>query len=113
MKSSLSIFSSLIFAVILLILLKEDNISASAANLHKRSFATLGCMGNYDKSKFARLDRVCEECYQMYRQPDIHTSCRQDCFMNDVFTGCVDALLLGTEQPKLQSYVSELAVGRR
>lgn len=47
-----------------------------SANLHKRSFAQLGCMGEYDKAKFARLDRVCEECYQMFREPDIHTMCR-------------------------------------
>lgn len=49
---------------------------ADAKNLHKRSFVSLGCMGVYDKSKFARLDRVCEECYQMFRDPDIHSMCR-------------------------------------
>lgn len=42
----------------------------------KRSFAGLGCLGVYDKAKFARLDRVCEECYQLYREPEIHTACR-------------------------------------
>jgi len=44
--------------------------------IFKRSFAGLGCLGIYDKAKFARLDRVCEECYTLYREPDIHTSCR-------------------------------------
>lgn len=44
--------------------------------IFKRSFAGLGCLGIYDKAKFARLDRVCEECYQLYREPDIHTACR-------------------------------------
>lgn len=42
----------------------------------KRSFAGLGCLGVYDKAKFARLDRVCEECYTLYREPDIHSACR-------------------------------------
>ena len=108
MKSSIL---TVILVVIVFVSLENDFVSA--ANLHKRSFATLGCMGVYDKSKFARLDRVCEECYQIFRQPDIHTSCRQDCFTNDVFTRCVDVLLLQSEHPKLQSYISDLAVGRR
>lgn len=47
-----------------------------AKGIFKRSFAGLGCLGVYDKAKFARLDRVCEECYQIYREPDIHTACR-------------------------------------
>lgn len=49
---------------------------AEAKGIFKRSFAGLGCLGVYDKAKFARLDRVCEECYQLYREPDIHTDCR-------------------------------------
>lgn len=47
-----------------------------AKGIFKRSFAGLGCLGVYDKAKYARLDRVCEECYQLYREPDIHTACR-------------------------------------
>lgn len=47
-----------------------------AKGIFKRSFAGLGCLGVYDKAKFARLDRVCEECYQLYREPDIHSACR-------------------------------------
>lgn len=50
--------------------------TVEARGLHKRSFSGLGCLGTYDKSKFARLDRICEECYQMYREPDIHNTCR-------------------------------------
>lgn len=45
-------------------------------SIFKRSFAGLGCLGVYDKAKFARLDRVCEECYTLYREPDIHSACR-------------------------------------
>ena len=63
---------SIIVSVICLLL----SSGIKSANLHKRSFAQLGCMGEYDKAKFARLDRVCEECYQMFREPDIHAMCR-------------------------------------
>lgn len=55
---------------------KAQRGQAEAKGIFKRSFAGLGCLGVYDKAKFARLDRVCEECYQLYREPDIHTACR-------------------------------------
>lgn len=45
-------------------------------SLQKRSFVQLGCMGKFDRSKFARLDTICEDCYQLYREPDIHSFCR-------------------------------------
>ncbi|KAI1285174.1 Ion transport peptide-like [Halotydeus destructor] len=76
--------------------------------IQKRSFSQLGCLGVYDKAKFARLDRVCEECYQLYREPELQYMCRNDCFRNDIFTRCVDALLLGHEQEKLTAMVSDL-----
>ena len=50
--------------------------SVQESKVFKRSFAGLGCLGVYDKAKFARLDRVCEECYTLYREPDIHSACR-------------------------------------
>lgn len=44
--------------------------------LGKRSYIDLGCKGVYDKSIFARLDRVCEDCYNLFREPTLHTLCR-------------------------------------
>ncbi|CAL1285031.1 unnamed protein product [Larinioides sclopetarius] len=55
-------------------------VSASIDREVKRSFSDLGCMGVYDKAKFTRLDRVCEECYQLYREPEVHISCRVKLF---------------------------------
>ncbi|GFT62758.1 ion transport peptide-like [Nephila pilipes] len=81
---------------------------ANAARSIKRSFSDLGCMGVYDKAKFARLDRVCEECYQLFRESDVHTSCRSNCFKNNFFTRCVDALLLQKDQRVLDYMVDQL-----
>lgn len=110
MKSQISTNFSIVFAwaLILAALLAHASPTAEGKGIHKRSFAGLGCLGVYDKAKFARLDRVCEECYQLYREPDIHTACRQDCFRNSVFTRCVDALLLSHEQKKFDEMVDEL-----
>ncbi|KAG9509834.1 hypothetical protein GZH46_01636 [Fragariocoptes setiger] len=101
---------AVLLASLLLIMLpgnSEQN-QSEARDLFKRSFSGLGCLGNFDKAKFARLERVCEECYQLYREPDLHSMCRQDCFRNSVFTRCVDALLLTHEQKKLEDMVDEL-----
>lgn len=42
----------------------------------KRSFIDIQCKGVYDKSLFARLDRICEDCYNLFREPQLHTLCR-------------------------------------
>ena len=77
MKSTFvqSILIVTVISTVVLLMVQQPS-TVLAANLHKRSFASLGCLGVYDKSKFARLDRVCEECYQMFREPDIHAMCR-------------------------------------
>ncbi|XP_076352847.1 crustacean hyperglycemic hormone-like [Tachypleus tridentatus] len=67
----------------------------------KRSFAALGCMGIYDKAKFARLSRVCEECYNVYREPFIAKECRSNCFKNDMFNDCLKVLLMNNEEDDL------------
>lgn len=82
--------------------------SNSEHSVQKKSFSSIGCLGSFDRSKFARLDRICEECYQLYRDTEIHNSCREFCFKNDVFPACVDALLLSHEQKELNDIVDEL-----
>lgn len=45
-------------------------------HIAKRSFWDLDCKGVYDKSIFAKLDRICEDCYNLFREPSIHSLCR-------------------------------------
>ena len=51
-------------------------LSSSHHSLSKRSFFDINCKGLYDKSIFARLDRICQDCYSLYREPELHTLCR-------------------------------------
>src|SRR5579871_4797127 len=51
-------------------------ISPAESAIVKRSFVHLGCMGKYDRAIFAKLDRVCEDCYNLYREPGLHRDCR-------------------------------------
>ncbi|KAJ8958673.1 hypothetical protein NQ318_016398 [Aromia moschata] len=77
-------------------------------HLTKRSFFDLQCKGVYDKSIFARLDRICEDCYNLFREPSIHSLCRQDCFTTNIFKGCVDTLQLTDETEQIQAWIKQL-----
>ncbi|KAF8763967.1 Ion transport peptide-like like protein [Argiope bruennichi] len=102
-------FTSMACFIVALLLVVDANVADQES---KRSFSDLGCMGVYDKAKFTRLGRVCEECYQLFRESDVHTTCRSNCFKNEYFTQCVDALLLRKDQEKLDFMVEQL-YGRR
>ncbi|CAH1954999.1 unnamed protein product [Acanthoscelides obtectus] len=78
-------------------------------HLTKRSFADLRCRGVYDKSIFARLDRICEDCYNLFREPSIHSLCRSECFSTKFFKGCVESLLMVEEMPKLEKMIEYLS----
>ena len=45
--------------------------------LSKRSnFFDLECKGIFNKTMFFRLDRICEDCYQLFRETSIHRLCK-------------------------------------
>ncbi|KAK2588855.1 hypothetical protein KPH14_001723 [Odynerus spinipes] len=76
--------------------------------LGKRSYLDISCKGVYDKSIFARLDRICEDCYNLFREPQLHVLCRKNCFTTDYFKGCLDVLLLTDEMEKIQMWIKQL-----
>lgn len=46
-------------------------------SLAKRSaFFDIECKGVFNKSIFYRLDRICEDCYSLFREPELHTLCK-------------------------------------
>ncbi|XP_072743116.1 ion transport peptide isoform X2 [Anoplolepis gracilipes] len=88
--------------------LGADAATLNAHPLGKRSFFDIQCKGVYDKSIFARLDRICEDCYNLFREPQLHMLCKQDCFSTQYFTSCIQALLLEDEKERLQEMVEYL-----
>uniref|UniRef100_A0A7G3AA75 Putative crustacean chh/mih/gih neurohormone family n=1 Tax=Lutzomyia longipalpis TaxID=7200 RepID=A0A7G3AA75_LUTLO len=73
--------------------------------LSKRSsFFDIECKGVFNKSIFFRLDRICEDCYSLFREPQLHSLCKENCFGNEYFTGCVEALLLEEEFEKFDKW---------
>uniref|UniRef100_A0A2H1WBV3 SFRICE_024337 n=1 Tax=Spodoptera frugiperda TaxID=7108 RepID=A0A2H1WBV3_SPOFR len=65
---------------------------SSSHHVARRSFFTLECKGVYDAAIFARLDRICDDCYNLFREPQLYNLCRKDCFTTDYFKGCVEVL---------------------
>ncbi|XP_046809751.1 ion transport peptide isoform X5 [Lucilia cuprina] len=74
-------------------------------NLSKRSnFFDLECKGIFNKTMFFRLDRICEDCYQLFRETSIHRLCKQDCFGSPFFNACIEALQLHEEMDKYNEW---------
>ncbi|KAG8312632.1 hypothetical protein J6590_018273 [Homalodisca vitripennis] len=77
-------------------------------SVQKRSFYDLQCKGVYDKSIFARLDLICDDCYNLFREPQLHQLCRKNCFTSDYFKGCLEVLLLQDEMENIQTWIKQL-----
>lgn len=63
----------------------------------KRNYVDLQCRGMYDQGIFAQLDRICEDCYNLYKDAEVHGFCRSDCFTSQTFRQCLQSLLLEKE----------------
>ncbi|KAH0952956.1 hypothetical protein HN011_010814 [Eciton burchellii] len=113
-RSSCSLLMSVLtWSLMLLLISSCIGLGADAATLNghplgKRSFFDIQCKGVYDKSIFARLDRICEDCYNLFREPQLHMLCKKECFTTDYFKGCLDVLLLTDEVGKIQMWIKQL-----
>ncbi|ROT68740.1 molt-inhibiting hormone-like isoform X2 [Penaeus vannamei] len=58
-------------------------------SVNKRDTFDHSCKGIYDRELFRKLDRVCEDCYNLYRKPYVATECKSNCFVNKRFNVCV------------------------
>ncbi|OXA42830.1 ion transport peptide isoform X2 [Folsomia candida] len=87
---------------------QADSFVMGSRPLSKRSFFDIQCKGVYDKGIFAKLDRICDDCYNLYREPQLHSLCRSNCFGSPYFKGCLDALLLNEEDGKFDEMIEIL-----
>uniref|UniRef100_A0A336LXM0 CSON007572 protein n=1 Tax=Culicoides sonorensis TaxID=179676 RepID=A0A336LXM0_CULSO len=74
----------------------------------RSTFFDIECKGVYNKSIFFRLDRVCDDCYSLFREPQLHTLCKNQCFTTMYFKGCLDALHLNDEIEDIKQYIKLL-----
>ncbi|XP_075981488.1 ion transport peptide isoform X2 [Anticarsia gemmatalis] len=84
---------------------------STSHHVARRSFFTLECKGVYDAAIFARLDRICDDCFNLFREPQLYTLCREKCFTTPYFKGCMESLYLYDEKDKIDQMID--FVGRR
>lgn len=97
MPQSKIIYESIIYICLLLILvaqlvlgnpiqLDDEVPEQNKRSRDKRSFYHIHCKGIYDKSIFARVDQICEDCYNLFREQKLHTLCRYVSFKILIFS---------------------------
>lgn len=63
------------------------------------------CKGSLDFNGFSKLDKICKDCFNLIREPEIYQLCRSGCFGTGYFYACMDTILLKAE---LKSEVANL-----
>ncbi|XP_042885255.1 mandibular organ-inhibiting hormone-like [Penaeus japonicus] len=71
-----------------------------------REFQYLNCQGEFNKAQYISLSHVCEDCHNLYRQPEILTECKANCFQNTLFPTCVSLLMLERHEEELNKKVA-------
>nr|ABE02191.1 prepro-crustacean hyperglycemic hormone [Pagurus bernhardus] len=63
-------------------------------SMDKRQAFDRSCKGVYDRGLFKKLERVCDDCYNLYRKPYVEVGCKANCYANSIFRQCIGDLLL-------------------
>merc|ERR1712012_90721 len=67
----------------------------------------LGCSASPSLRILKYLDRICDDCYMIYRDTDIYHMCRSDCYNNRFFLGCMDVMMVSKRtRSKAASFVN-------
>lgn len=85
-------------------------------NVRKRSgqsYMELSCDGAYDRQLFSRLERVCDDCYNLYKEPQVHGMCRSDCFGSETFRQCLQTLLLEEDSQQFTDMIDIIGKKKR
>nr|Q9NGP0.1 RecName: Full=Crustacean hyperglycemic hormones B; AltName: Full=MeCHH-B; Short=CHH-B; Contains: RecName: Full=CHH precursor-related peptide B; Short=CPRP B; Contains: RecName: Full=Crustacean hyperglycemic hormone B; Short=CHH B; Flags: Precursor [Metapenaeus ensis]AAF63028.1 hyperglycemic hormone CHH-B [Metapenaeus ensis] len=61
--------------------------------LVRRSLFDPSCTGVFDRELLGRLNRVCDDCYNVFREPKVATECRSHCFLNPAFIQCLEYII--------------------
>ncbi|KAA0185225.1 hypothetical protein HAZT_HAZT011679 [Hyalella azteca] len=65
--------------------------------------------GNRDL--YDEVARVCNDCQNLFRVSNIGPACRKNCFWNEEFKLCAEALQLSSELPELIRKIHVIKVG--
>jgi len=93
----------------------RDSSRIQEAKKHRRSqraneVSHLGCSASHPPLRMVKyLDRICEDCYLLYRDPDIYSMCRSGCYSTNFLSGCMDVIMVSkSTRSKAANFVSLL-----
>ncbi|GFU28481.1 uncharacterized protein NPIL_136881 [Nephila pilipes] len=92
--SSLIFGKDMVSKAAVLVILAWVLIRAVSCEMWEDTYKLFGCKGTYDKYKMAHLERICDECYEIYKKPDLHIECRRNCFGGTTFFKCMETVAL-------------------
>ncbi|XP_052743944.1 CHH-like protein isoform X2 [Bicyclus anynana] len=98
-------------ALMTLALATAPHAASAPHHVARRSFFNLQCKGVYDAAIFARLDRICDDCFNLFREPQLYNLCRSKCFTSPYFKGCMESLYLYDEEEQLDQMID--FIGKR
>ena len=88
---------SMIVVSLLLSLLPSSHQTPAFLSRTARSQSDGLCGGALDLKTYFFMNKVCDDCFSLYRDSDIYSACRSGCFGSDFFQGCMDTLILDQE----------------
>jgi hypothetical protein len=75
-----------------------ENPSHKAENLNKINSQSIKssteCRGLYNPSAYKKLENICTDCYNLFKEPEVHTFCMSGCFDSSFFMTCVKSLMM-------------------
>ena len=70
------------------------------------------CLGEQNRTIIYILDRVCYDCFDLYREPEVFRLCSSECYSSSYFSDCLDVLSKKDEEAKFQNLISRINVFR-
>ncbi|XP_068209520.1 ion transport peptide-like [Palaemon carinicauda] len=74
-----------------------------------KEFQSIKCHGKFDKEQYAALTRLCDDCNNLFRDPEVLIGCKADCFRNSFFPQCVSMLLMDHMEPDLFKMIDNVS----
>ena len=52
------------------------------------------CRGIYNPSVYTRLKKICTDCYNLFKEPEVYNYCMSGCFDSSFFFTCTRTLMI-------------------
>ena len=68
--------------------------NASMTSESKFKWQSSACRGLYNPSAFKKLELICTDCYNLFKESEVYTYCMAGCFETPFFLTCVRSLMM-------------------